>query len=175
MSSDASPLTFTGFGGLKLAAEGFGNPEQPVVLLLHGGAMNRRVWRDAAVALAAADVHLVTLLSGCEQLVFPSKLYGVAAAGRPVAFIGPADCEVARLVREEGLGVAGTPDRLAELAASLRQLQADPDRRSRHGAAAVHFAAAHDAGHAVARWQTLLQGLRACDVVPSRGRLSRHS
>ncbi len=61
MSSDASPLTFTGFGGLKLAAEGFGNPEQPVVLLLHGGAMNRRVWRDAAVALAAAGRYAITI------------------------------------------------------------------------------------------------------------------
>lgn len=130
---------------------------------------------NLSASLAAADVHLVTLRSGCEQLVFPSKLYGVAAAGRPVAFIGPADCEVARLVREGDLGVAGTPDRIADLAASLRRLQADPERRRRHEAAALHFAAAHDAGHAVARWQTLLQGLRACDVVPSRGKPSTTS
>ncbi len=59
-----------------------------------------------ATTLALGDVHLVTLLPGCESLVFPSKLYGITAVGRPVVFIGPRDCEVARLVTEHGFGVA---------------------------------------------------------------------
>ncbi|MCX6954317.1 MAG: glycosyltransferase family 4 protein, partial [Verrucomicrobia bacterium] len=51
-----------------------------------------------ASALALGDVHLVTLLPGRERYVFPSKLYGIAAVGRPVVFIGPRGCELGRLV-----------------------------------------------------------------------------
>jgi len=57
----APPLTFTGFGGLKLAAEAFGNPDNPAVLLLHGGAQTRRSWREAAAALAAAGRYAITI------------------------------------------------------------------------------------------------------------------
>lgn len=34
-------------------------------------------------SLAAADVHLVTLLPSVEGLIVPSKIYGILAAGRP--------------------------------------------------------------------------------------------
>ena len=57
----AAPLSFKGFGGLNLAAEGFGAPDQPVVLLLHGGAQTRRSWREAAQALAAAGRYAITI------------------------------------------------------------------------------------------------------------------
>jgi flavin reductase (DIM6/NTAB) family NADH-FMN oxidoreductase RutF/pimeloyl-ACP methyl ester carboxylesterase len=57
----AALLRFEGFGGLSLAAEGFGAPEQPAVLLLHGGAQNRRSWREAATALAAAGRYAITI------------------------------------------------------------------------------------------------------------------
>jgi glycosyltransferase involved in cell wall biosynthesis len=33
--------------------------------------------------LAAGDLHLVTLRPGCQTVVFPSKLYGIAAVARP--------------------------------------------------------------------------------------------
>jgi flavin reductase (DIM6/NTAB) family NADH-FMN oxidoreductase RutF/pimeloyl-ACP methyl ester carboxylesterase len=57
----APPLTFAGFGGVTLAAEAFGNPGNPAVVLLHGGAQNRRSWREAAVALAAAGRYAITV------------------------------------------------------------------------------------------------------------------
>ncbi len=57
----AAPLSFTGFGGLSLAAEGFGSPDNPVVVMLHGGAQTRGSWREAAVALAAAGRYVLTL------------------------------------------------------------------------------------------------------------------
>src|SRR5262249_384457 len=57
----APPLSFTGFGGLKLAAEAFGNPDNPTVVLLHGAAQTRRSWRQAAAALAAAGRYAITV------------------------------------------------------------------------------------------------------------------
>ncbi|OHE83485.1 MAG: hypothetical protein A3G75_04705, partial [Verrucomicrobia bacterium RIFCSPLOWO2_12_FULL_64_8] len=55
--------------------------------------------------LSAGDVHLVTLRPGCERCVFPSKLYGILAVGRPVVYFGPPHCELADTVRRSGAGI----------------------------------------------------------------------
>ena len=61
--------------------------------------------RDALrYSLGVIDLHLVSLQAGMEGLVLPSKLYGVLAAGRPVAFIGDKDGDIAKLVAAEGIG-----------------------------------------------------------------------
>ena len=54
-------LQFKGFGGLRLAAESYGIPDDPGVLLLHGGGQTRAVWRPTAVALAEAGRHVISL------------------------------------------------------------------------------------------------------------------
>lgn len=108
-----------------------------------------------AASLAAGDLHLVTLLPGCEAYVFPSKLYGAAAAGRPVLFIGPAGCEVAELVRRHGFGLTFARENIAAIAGAVEQLAARPDEQLRFGQAARAFAAAHALGPAAARWRRL--------------------
>jgi flavin reductase (DIM6/NTAB) family NADH-FMN oxidoreductase RutF/pimeloyl-ACP methyl ester carboxylesterase len=52
---------FTGFGGLSLAAELYGSENDPTVILLHGGAQDKSVWRSAATALALAGRHVICL------------------------------------------------------------------------------------------------------------------
>ncbi len=129
----------------QAAARGLGNvrfrPRQPRARL--------------AASLAAADVHLVTLLPGCEAYVFPSKLYGAAAAGRPVLFIGPETCEVADLVRRHGFGLAFARENIAAIAAAVARLAAEPDEPRRLGRAARTFAAAHTLAAAAAQWRRL--------------------
>jgi glycosyltransferase involved in cell wall biosynthesis len=63
-----------------------------------------------AAALAAADAQLVTLKPKFAGLVFPSKLAGVLASGRPVLFVGPRDGEIAQLLEREQCGVPFGPD-----------------------------------------------------------------
>jgi colanic acid biosynthesis glycosyl transferase WcaI len=110
-----------------------------------------------SAVLAAGDVHLVTLRPDCADFVFPSKLYGIAAAGRPVIFVGPADCEPARLVQEHNFGwVFAGSDRPA-LAARLRALREAPAERTRAGAAALRFASENGGPEkAAAAWDRLL-------------------
>lgn len=79
-----------------------------------------------AASLAVGDVHLVTLRPGCEQLVFPSKLAGIFAAGRGVIFIGPPQCEVARQVRASGAGLVFSAAQPAAIAASIETLARSP-------------------------------------------------
>jgi hypothetical protein len=75
--------------------------------------------------LWAADVHLITMRSGWEGIVVPSKLYGVAPTGRPVLFIGPANCGTAQHILEAGCGEAAPPETSgSEVAAALLRLAA---------------------------------------------------
>jgi colanic acid biosynthesis glycosyl transferase WcaI len=113
-----------------------------------------------AASLSAADAHLVTLRADCASFVFPSKLAGAAAVGRPVLFLGPPDCEPARLVAGGKFGAAFARDAVAAAAGTLRTWRADPAARAALGRAALDHAG-REAGlaSAVNRWQGLLATL----------------
>lgn len=110
-----------------------------------------------ATSLGVAEVQLVTLLPGAEHSVFPSKLYGIAAVGRPIALIGPRGSELARLVVEHKMGAAFTRDEGDALARWLVALAADPLRRELMANAARHFAAG-GFDRALASWRNVLGG-----------------
>jgi hypothetical protein len=104
--------------------------------------------------MAAADLHLVSLRPELEGLVVPSKFYGIAAAARPVAFIGDASGELARLIVESDCGVATPAGRGDLLAQVILELATDPDRVRRLGGNARRLldssfsrSAAHDKWH----------------------------
>jgi colanic acid biosynthesis glycosyl transferase WcaI len=110
-----------------------------------------------AETLALGDVHFVTLRPGCETLVFPSKLHGIAAVGRPVLFVGPRDCALAQLVAGHGMGAVFFRDETALLAEAIRSLPGDPARQRAWSEAAEKFH--RETGgveRAVADWRKLL-------------------
>ncbi len=110
-----------------------------------------------ALSLSAADVHLVSLRAGLDGLVVPSKLYGILAAGRPVFYLGPARCEVARVVRRHELGWTGGPGKSTELAAALGRAARDRPWTAACGQRARRvFAERYDRPVAVARWRAVL-------------------
>jgi glycosyltransferase involved in cell wall biosynthesis len=88
---------------------------------------------NLAASLAAADVHLVTLQPHFARLVYPSKLAGILAAGRPALFVGPIDTEIASLLQREDCGASVAPGAADHLAAVLAAWQADPARRNALG------------------------------------------
>ncbi|MBI2814090.1 MAG: glycosyltransferase family 4 protein [Opitutae bacterium] len=111
-----------------------------------------------ASALAAADAHLVTLKPDFARLVYPSKLAGVLAAGRPGLFVGPVDGEIARLLVKEDCGAAFAATDGAGLAATVARWQADPPLCQHLGRQAR---AAYE-GHftfeaALAHWEEILR------------------
>jgi colanic acid biosynthesis glycosyl transferase WcaI len=83
---------------------------------------------NLAAALAAADAQLVTLRPDFAGLVYPSKLAGVLAAGRPVLFVGPPGGEIARLLECEQCGAAFGPGEGTRLAAAIVEWSANPAR-----------------------------------------------
>lgn len=110
-----------------------------------------------ADSLAAADVHLISLLPALEGLIVPSKLYGILAAGRPTIFIGDTEGEVAKVLREHDCGVTVGIGASAALAEILRSLCATPDRLAAMGHKARELAIArYGSRQAAADWLRLL-------------------
>jgi len=61
--------------------------------------------------LDACHIAIVTLQEGMYGLGVPSKTYNILASGRAVMFLGPKDSEIDLLVREEGIGYCGWPEK----------------------------------------------------------------
>jgi glycosyltransferase involved in cell wall biosynthesis len=109
-------------------------------------------------SLGAADAHLVTLRPEFARLVFPSKLAGVLAAGRPVLFVGPPDGEIAGLLARAECGAAFAPTDGAGLAATIGQWQADPRRVAELGRHAHSVCEGHFTFEAaLAQWEEILR------------------
>jgi colanic acid biosynthesis glycosyl transferase WcaI len=66
-------------------------------------------FKRLAESLSLGDVHLVTLRTGFEGLVVPSKAYSAQAAGRPLIYVGERYGEIARMVSEEEIGFVVAP------------------------------------------------------------------
>jgi non-heme chloroperoxidase len=50
---------FDGYGGVRLAADSWGNPDGPLVLLQHGGGQTRHAWKGAGEILGRAGYHAI--------------------------------------------------------------------------------------------------------------------
>jgi colanic acid biosynthesis glycosyl transferase WcaI len=112
-------------------------------------------------SLAAADVHLVSLLPALEGLIVPSKLYGILAAGRPVIFIGDATGDVGRVILDAQCGRAVAVGDSRGLVETLRQWQAQPQLRAAMGTRArALLCEKFTAQRAYERWVALLKRAR---------------
>ncbi len=113
-----------------------------------------------AASLSAADVHLVVLQPQIQQLMMPSKLYGVLASGTPTIVLGDPHCELARIVTEHDLGAVAASVCGAALAASILSARTSPAVLRRQGHNARAFAEANcDRARSVTQFRTLLTGL----------------
>lgn len=117
---------------------------------------------NLAVALAATDIQLVTLNPAFTNLVYPSKLAGALAAGRPVLFVGPARGEIAQLLTAEDCGQAVSPGDDEALAAIITQWQLDlPRRRQLARKARAAYTKYFTLTQAVDRWVEILHRVAA--------------
>lgn len=108
-------------------------------------------------ALAAADVHWVSLRPELEGLIVPSKAYGILAAARPMIFVGDPNGELSRMIDQHGVGISIKAGDAEGLAAAILDLWKNPDRREQFGQSA-RAAIEHHYRRALAleRWTNLL-------------------
>ena len=110
-------------------------------------------------SLSAADAHLVTMRSNLCGLVVPSKVYGVLAAGRPCLFVGPADSEAARLIRETDSGFVVEPGQSAQLASEILDWAGNPTLHAAACRKARIAGAACTVQNAAEAFKEMLRGL----------------
>lgn len=87
-------------------------------------------------SMAAANLHLLSLRPELEGLIVPSKFYGIAAAQRPMIFIGDKAGELARLIAAHHCGFSVLQGQGAELASHILALSDDEKTCERFGLAA---------------------------------------
>ena len=86
-----------------------------------------------AELLSAADVHLVPLRAGLASSSFPSKIYSILAAGRPLIASVDGGSEIAQVVERAGAGITTPPDDAEALTKALRQMLDSPSDANEMG------------------------------------------
>jgi colanic acid biosynthesis glycosyl transferase WcaI len=94
---------------------------------------------DLRAHLASADVHLVSLRESWAGLIVPSKLPAAFAVARPVLFVGPANSDPARWIRESGGGWIVSEGDTEGLLLAVDECRVKA-RRKKSGDAAFRFA-----------------------------------
>lgn len=110
---EGRPISLAGRDALPLAADAYGDPERPPVLLLHGGGQTRYAWGGTARTLAAGGWYAVSMdLRGHGESAWaPDKDYSVdafvedvrcvvASLGRPPVLVGASLGGIAALIAE---------------------------------------------------------------------------
>ncbi len=70
----------------------------------------------------------------------PSKLYGILASATPVLAIASADCELAEIVQQHGIGRTAEPGEPASIAATILELVDHPEHLDQMGQRARRLA-----------------------------------
>ena len=97
-------------------------------------------------SLTAPSLHPLTLRSDMAGIAVPGKLYGIMAAGLPVAMVGSEASEPAQTILEEEIGFVVDPDQGAgteRLVENLLRLCDDDALRAEQGARARAALLAH--------------------------------
>jgi len=130
-----------------VAARGLGNvrffPYQPKALLHE--------------SFAAADAFVVSLKSGLEGFIVPSKVYGILAAGRPYIAATDPSAEPAAIARDGGCGLVAAPGDAAALADAIVTLYDDPAATREMGVRARRVARQFDRRPAVQAYHELFE------------------
>ena len=118
-------------------------------------------YQDRAVlkfSLGVPDVHWISLRPEVEGLIVPSKIYGIAAASRPVIAICANDGEVAKIVKRYRFGGVVEPGNVRALVDLILQLSTDAALRAEMGRRArAMLEARFSRRQALARWRQLLE------------------
>lgn len=163
------------FTTLLETAELLRDEDDVVFLFIGGGALSRQIKEAArakglenlmfkpyqpraklAQSLGIADVHVVILRPEMEGLIVPSKYYGIAAAGRPVLFIGDTQGEIAQMLKRANGGGSVAPGDPTGAAKSIRVWRANRRDNSEGTNARMNFDSHYSFQIALRNWIRLL-------------------
>jgi glycosyltransferase involved in cell wall biosynthesis len=89
-----------------------------------------------SMSLSVPDLHVISLLPSLEGLIVPSKFYGIAAAGRPMLYIGDKGGELPQLIESAQCGFSVEMHHAREAADVISKLARDAAAYRRLGSQA---------------------------------------
>ncbi|MDO8279397.1 MAG: alpha/beta hydrolase [Burkholderiaceae bacterium] len=106
--------TWEGFAGLKIAGDAWGNPEGPLVLLLHGGGQTRHAWKGTGEILGNAGYFAVAFdaRGHGDSEWSPDRIYG------PDAMVSDLQCLTKALGKERPVLVGASMGGVTSLIAA---------------------------------------------------------
>jgi colanic acid biosynthesis glycosyl transferase WcaI len=111
-------------------------------------------------SLSVPDVHWISLRPQLEGLIVPSKVYGIAAAGRPIIAVTAKDGEIARLIKAHDCGLIVEPGNSEEMATAILLLSTKDEARIGKGLRArAMLDAEFTRRHAFRRWEDVVDAL----------------
>ncbi|MEM8641746.1 MAG: glycosyltransferase family 4 protein [Cyanobacteria bacterium P01_G01_bin.54] len=118
-------------------------------------------------SLTACDLALVTISPGLEGLVAPSKLYGILAAGRPVAVVCEAHSYLRQVLQQANCGQAFDNGDAIGLANYICYLAEHPRHREQLGQSGRRYLQAHYTLEQVAQqyWQVCWSAVHPATAV----------
>jgi glycosyltransferase involved in cell wall biosynthesis len=99
--------------------------------------------KDLPYTLTSGNLALVSIAPGLEGVVVPSKLYGVLAAGLPVAAICEPHSYLRQLIADAGCGATFENGDAIALANFIHHLSVNPDQTARMGIASRRYCETH--------------------------------
>jgi colanic acid biosynthesis glycosyl transferase WcaI len=112
-----------------------------------------------AAMLATADVGVVTTRARTGRTSFPSRLYGLMAAGRPIVAAVDANSDAASLLGAAGCGLVTPPEEAEALAEAVLRLYAKPQERQALGEAGRRYLEMHHSKRvALSQYAALFRG-----------------
>ena len=117
---------------------------------------------DWARVMAAAQVALVTMRPGSENILFPSKTYSAMLAGQAILAVCPRTSDLAATIEAAGAGWVIEPDDSAGLWVLLKRLAEDPELVQQARVRSQTYAREHfDMAVIAKKWERLLNDLEA--------------
>jgi colanic acid biosynthesis glycosyl transferase WcaI len=111
---------------------------------------------------AGSDLCLAPLKRGAAQETFPSKIYTIMAAGRPVIAAADPDSELSWVVEQAACGWAIPPDDAQALATAIEHAYRSPSTLPELGVRGRDYVVAHHSRQAIARhYDALIRSLTA--------------
>jgi colanic acid biosynthesis glycosyl transferase WcaI len=93
--------------------------------------------------LAAVEIALIVQQPTVSDIVFPSKTVTLLSAARPIVASISSECEIGRVIRQSGAGVVIEPGNAESLAATIRELSRNPQRRATMSSCGRRYALQH--------------------------------
>lgn len=110
-----------------------------------------------SMSLSVPDIHVISLLPALEGLIVPSKFYGIAAAGRPMLYIGDKEGEIPQMIRDAQCGFTVEVRQSKEAASVIREAAQDEYVCSRLGhQARMLFDQRFDKRYAEKAWESII-------------------